>query len=186
MDREFPKQVTLKDGTTALIRKAVPDDAECLLKLFNETVKDDRYVLTTIEDVKEMQMTVEKEVEWIKNHDKDGSVVLVGQVGESIAGLVGFENGNRKRNSHTSELHISVLKQYRGVGLGKALIDNALQWARRDPLIEKVCLCVFADNDRAISLYEKIGFVEEGRKVREIKRSPNDYVDIILMYKFVK
>jgi RimJ/RimL family protein N-acetyltransferase len=40
--------------------------------------------------------------------------------------------------------------------------------------------------DRAISLYKKYGFVEEGRHKRDIKLSPNQYIDTILMGRFVK
>lgn len=37
----------------------------------------------------------------------------------------------------------------------------------------------------AIALYKKMGFIEEGRKVREFKISDTEYVDDVLIYKLV-
>ncbi len=51
--------------------------------------------------------------------------------------------------------------------------------------IEKVCLDVFAANSDAIGLYKKIGFAEEGRHSRDIKRGAEDYVDTVTMYRFL-
>jgi ribosomal protein S18 acetylase RimI-like enzyme len=48
-----------------------------------------------------------------------------------------------------------------------------------------VSLGVFSTNQRAISLYKKMGFVEEGRKIKEFKMSEREYVDDIIMYKMV-
>ena len=34
--------------------------------------------------------------------------------------------------------------------------------------------------------YQKLGFTEEGGWIRDIKRVPEDYVDTVVMYRFVK
>jgi ribosomal protein S18 acetylase RimI-like enzyme len=65
------------------------------------------------------------------------------------------------------------------------LLTALLEWAERNPLIEKVSLGVFSTNYRAISLYKSMGFIEEGRKIKEFKTSENEYIDDILMYKLV-
>ena len=80
---------------------------------------------------------------------------------------------------------MSISENYRGMGIGKTLIKTLLDWAENHPLIEKVSLGVFSTNHRAISLYKSMGFIEEGRKVKEIKINENKYVDDIIMYKFV-
>jgi RimJ/RimL family protein N-acetyltransferase len=49
-----------------------------------------------------------------------------------------------------------------------------------------VCLDVFAVNEPAIGLYKKLGFIEEGRRIRDIQRGADDYVDTVMMYRFVK
>jgi RimJ/RimL family protein N-acetyltransferase len=49
-----------------------------------------------------------------------------------------------------------------------------------------VSLAVLATNERAIAVYKKLGFVEEGRRIKEIKIGPSQYIDDVLMYKMVK
>lgn len=46
-------------------------------------------------------------------------------------------------------------------------------------------LGVFSTNHRAISLYKKMGFLEEGRKIFEFKLNDGEYIDDVIMYKFV-
>ncbi len=79
-----------------------------------------------------------------------------------------------------------MVKEWRGRGVGTALLKSLLEWATAHPLIEKVWLEVFATNERAIRLYRKLGFVEEGVRPQDIKLGPGRYVDTLAMYKFVK
>jgi RimJ/RimL family protein N-acetyltransferase len=71
------------------------------------------------------------------------------------------------------------------MGIGTALLQTLIDWAEANPLIEKIGMAVFANNERAIRLYRKLGFVEEGRRPREMKLGPGWYVDDVLMYRFV-
>ncbi|MFD1396998.1 GNAT family N-acetyltransferase [Kroppenstedtia eburnea] len=70
-------------------------------------------------------------------------------------------------------------------GLGNLLLKEVFAWAEQNLLIEKVSLGVFSTNQSAIVLYKNMGFVEERRKIKEFKLNDNQYIDDILMYKFV-
>jgi len=96
-----------------------------------------------------------------------------------------FENGPHRRIAHRGTCGFSVAKQWRGKGIGTTLLQTLIEWAGANPLIEKVGLAVFANNEQAIRLYRKLGFVEEGRRPREMKLGPGQYVDDIMMYRFV-
>ncbi len=74
---------------------------------------------------------------------------------------------------------------WRGQGVGTALLSTLLVWAESHATIEKIGLEVFATNRGAIPLYRKLGFVEEGWRIRDVKRGPGDYVDTLSMYRFV-
>jgi len=65
------------------------------------------------------------------------------------------------------------------------LLEKLLKWAELNPYIEKISLGVFSTNESAIALYKKMGFVEEGRKINEIKLNDKQYIDDVLMYKMV-
>ena len=62
---------------------------------------------------------------------------------------------------HTGVLGIGVLSSYRGQGIGKALLETTLNAAKNKGLT-RIELYVRTDNERAIKLYEKFGFVVEG------------------------
>jgi ribosomal protein S18 acetylase RimI-like enzyme len=83
-------------------------------------------------------------------------------------------------------LNLSIQPQYRRCGIATALLEALFRWARKNPIVEKLALAVFTTNVPAIALYKKNGFIEEGRRVKEVKMADGQYVDDILMYKLVK
>ncbi len=186
MGRIEPKEFVLKDGRKGIIRTAEEADAENLLNYLNQVMKDECFFIMTMEDIKEQGLTIEKEKEWIQKHNKEGSIAIVAEINDNIAGLVHVINSPLKRLNHVGVLAVSILEQYRNNGLGSLLMEMIMEWAEKNTILEKIALAVFDNNPRAIQLYHKFGFVEEGRKVKEIKFSIDHYVDSILMYKFVK
>lgn len=78
------------------------------------------------------------------------------------------------------ELGMLVSANWRGRGVGSALMTAAIDWARAHDL-HKLALTVFPHNEAAIALYRKFGFVEEGRLVRHIRRSDGQVWDLIEM-----
>jgi RimJ/RimL family protein N-acetyltransferase len=63
--------------------------------------------------------------------------------------------------AHSGVLGIGLISEYRGRGIGRALLDATLQ-AAKDRAIGRVELTVRVDNERAKRLYEACGFVVEG------------------------
>jgi RimJ/RimL family protein N-acetyltransferase len=80
---------------------------------------------------------------------------------------------------------MSIQEQFTNIGIGSSLIKKLLEWAKKDSGIEKISLEVFSNNKRAIHLYTKLGFAEEGRRKKQVKLGPNEYIDDILMSKFI-
>jgi len=140
----------------------------------------------TITEPGEFDLTEDQEREWIKKHlDSPTSVVLVAEVEGRIVGLLDCECGHRRRLAHRAKLGLTVKKEHRGRGVGSALMQALVDWAEGHATITKLGLAVLATNTAAIGLYRKYGFVEEGRRPREVKIGPDQYVDDILMYRFV-
>jgi ribosomal protein S18 acetylase RimI-like enzyme len=83
--------------------------------------------------------------------------------------------------SHVVRLTIAVHEGHQRQGVGRALINELLRWARSNPYVEKVEPQVRSSNERAIALYRSLGFVEEGRKTRRLKVGPNEYLDDLYM-----
>jgi putative acetyltransferase len=63
---------------------------------------------------------------------------------------------------HVGTLGMGIRSEYRGQGLGRALLLRTLEHALKNE-IYRVTLEAREDNDRAIRLYELVGFKHEGR-----------------------
>jgi RimJ/RimL family protein N-acetyltransferase len=79
-----------------------------------------------------------------------------------------------------AEIAMLVAAERRGRGVGTALLAAAIEWAKEHRL-HKLSLSVFPHNEAAIALYRKFGFVEEGRRVKQIRRTNGDLWDLVDM-----
>jgi RimJ/RimL family protein N-acetyltransferase len=78
------------------------------------------------------------------------------------------------------EIGMMVAADWRGRGVGTALVAAAIDWGRAHGL-HKLTLSVFPHNEAAIALYRKFGFVEEGRRPKQIRRASGELWDLIEM-----
>jgi [ribosomal protein S18]-alanine N-acetyltransferase len=102
------------------------------------------------------------------------SVVAV--AGCQIVGMLHVEG----RRHGFGELGMLVDRDWRGRGVGSALVQAAVSRARGQGL-HKLCLEVFAHNTAAIALYRKSGFVEEGRRAGQYRRASGELWDSVVM-----
>ncbi len=103
-----------------------------------------------------------------------GSVVAV--AGGQLVGMIHVE----ATRHGFGEVGMCVDRDWRGRGVGSALIRAAISLAREQGL-HKLSLEVFAHNAAAIALYQRAGFTEEGRRVRQYRRSSGELWDTIIM-----
>ena len=75
---------------------------------------------------------------------------------------------------------MSVLKEYRNIGIGSELLKRTISWARRKGTLKRIELSVYSSNKNAISFYLKHGFEFEGRRHNSYLYNAI-YVDDILM-----
>jgi RimJ/RimL family protein N-acetyltransferase len=169
-----------KDGRSFTIQNPTADHAEGIINYSKALFASTDQVLTTLD---EYTITVENEKKWIENlNDNPNSLVLIAEMSKTIVGLLFFMPNSKNKNSHTGEFGINVHPDFQGVGVGRVLLENLLMWARTNRQIEKISLQVFATNHSAIKLYERFGFIEEGRHIKAIKQLDGKYVDVLQMY----
>ncbi|MCP3918322.1 MAG: GNAT family N-acetyltransferase [bacterium] len=184
MAQPRPEQVALKDGVTVYLRPPSTEDAQAVLD-FARTVQRDGEGMVLEPD--ESELTVEEEVRWIQEHSEHpDKLVLLALVDERIVGLVNFKPGTRRRLAHRGAFGVSVLPEWRDRGVGTALVRGLLEWAQANPRIHKVSLAVLANNARAIAVYRRLGFVEEGRRRDEVMLGEGEYLDDLLMCRIVR
>jgi RimJ/RimL family protein N-acetyltransferase len=150
----------LNSGATLMIRSAREDDAEMCLDYLRMVAGESDFLSF---GVGELAVTIEEERNVIaKARQSDNSIILIAEVEREMAGLANFQGGSKPRDRHTGELGITVAKKYWGHGIGRELMIALIEWAGKNPLIHKMNLRARADNERAIELYCKLGFIEEG------------------------
>ncbi len=108
-----------------------------------------------------------------------GHPFLIVVDGARIVGWCDVEPVSRPILAHVGVLGMGLLPGYRERGIGRELMAAALDASRARGL-EKVELGVFADNERARRLYERMGFVVEGVRSKRIKIDGR-YRDEVLM-----
>jgi RimJ/RimL family protein N-acetyltransferase len=129
----------------------------------------------------ELSISVSDEEAMLEDSRKATNKIIVLAVVENrVVGCLHFEGGARTRIHHTGEFGVSVLKDYWDQGIGTAMVQELIQWAKATGVIRKLNLRVRSDNDRAVSVYEKIGFIQEGLITREFIISGQFY-DFIYM-----
>jgi RimJ/RimL family protein N-acetyltransferase len=98
---------------------------------------------------------------------------------EAEGEIVGSVHVQASRHGY-GEIGMAVAPEWRGRGVGSALMAAAIDWARERGL-HKLCLSVFPHNQAAIALYRKFGFVEEGRRIKQFRRGSGELWDSIEM-----
>lgn len=79
-----------------------------------------------------------------------------------------------------AHLGMAIPSEHRGVGLGRLLLDSAVQWSR-DRECHKVTLEVWPHNERAHRLYRSAGFEDEGYLKRHYRRKSGALWDAVAM-----
>jgi RimJ/RimL family protein N-acetyltransferase len=101
---------------------------------------------------------------------------LVAEAGGAIVGSLHIE----RSRFGVGDIGMHVVREWRGRGVGSALLEAAIERARADGL-HKLSLEVFPHNEAGLALYRKVGFVEEGRRVRHYRRANGELWDSIVM-----
>ena len=152
--------IPLRDGRQATVRYASEHDAAAIVA-YVEAIAGESDFLTF--GPGDFGMTVEQEVEFLKSlADRSKGMMLKAAVGEEVVGLALLNRAVRPRVRHVADLGLSVRKAFWGSGIGAALCTTIFAEGKRVG-VTKIALRVRADNERAIRLYERLGFAHEGR-----------------------
>lgn len=164
------------------IRKATIEDAHAIVTAEKEIAKTPGYFCSHPSELRE-----EKVVTTIRMlSESEKGIYLVAELAGEIVGHAFLEPLHLKSICHVAQLTIGVHQGWQEKGIGTDLMKELIAWAKQSATIEKIELNVRSSNNRAIALYKKMGFVEEGRLKNRIKVSQNHYIDDVLMALNVK
>ena len=158
------------------IRPGEPADAAELVALSTEVGKEaGGWLLTT--DTWRSASDERRYLRTVRRHPD--AAVFVAVDGDRIVARLSVARDPHPASAHVADLGLIVAAGDRRRGIGRALLDTAVTWARAAG-IRKLELHVFPWNTPAILLYETYGFVHEGRRRGHYRRDDAD-VDALLM-----
>ena len=161
------------------IREATPGDAEQIL-IHNDLIANEPN--NNITRGPGETMTLEEERAFLATSlASDNSVFLIAVLpsGE-IIGVSGLYGGRRNAVRHNGGVGIDVSREWRNKGIGTALLKRIIEWAKASNVITRVELEVMTHNERAIHVYEKLGFKLEGKRLAALYKD-GGYIDIYVM-----
>ncbi|MGD2175728.1 MAG: GNAT family N-acetyltransferase [Candidatus Brocadiaceae bacterium] len=162
-----------------IVREATPDDAAQCIERLQHLVEEPGISFVLLPG--EFDLSVEEERQYLQEHaESDNSVFLVAEAEGRIIGNLGCDGGSRRAVRHVVTLGLSVDEDWRGRGVGSALMERAIEWARDTGIVRRMQLYVFTRNEPAIRLYRKFGFRVEGRRRRAVFRD-GQYLDDYMM-----
>lgn len=173
-----PKQITLKNSKTVVIRQAKVSDAEDLLNCVKIYIPTSKYIPKLESEIK---LTVDQEKDWINSFIiNDNSLLLVAEYEGEIIGNIDLTGSRRKIMEHTAVIGMGMLQEWQHIGLGTALLSMVIEWAKSNPILELIWLQVYTENESGLNLYRKIGFTENGI-IKNFFKQDNRYFHILTM-----
>lgn len=163
------------------IRKVVVGDASGLVKLLEKLDCETNFMMF---EPSERKITTEKQKERLRSMgESQNQEMFVAEVEGEIVGYIVGRGGSANRNRHALYIVTGVLKGYWGRGIGKQLMQALESWATENNF-HRLELTVMSYNKRAVALYTKCGFEQEGIK-RDSLLVNGKYVNEFYMSKLI-
>jgi putative acetyltransferase len=161
------------DKPTITIRRALASDAEAIKKIF----EGQRAVWGTLQLP---YPTTAKWEKWITD-SSEGVFRFVACVENEVVGEFGLDTfPTHPRRKHVGEIGMAVHEDWHGKGVGSAMMQAAIDLADKWLNLSRLELGVYTDNEPAIALYKKFGFVIEGT-MKNFAFRDGQFVDIYSM-----
>ncbi len=174
------KTIRLKNGKTALLRSPQREDAQALLEYIKITAAETIYLLRTPE---ECTMTLAQEESFIVNAvEQPFDVMLLCFVDGELAGNCRIVRHNKIKNRHRADVMIALYQKYWNLGIGTALFQEMISLAKQWGLMQ-LELEVIEGNNRAMALYEKMGFQIVAEKPNAIRLPDGTLLKEFIMVK---
>ena len=159
-----------------VVRRATPADAAALVALGEAVSSEPEGWLITDADWR----SVGDERRYLRaTRRSPNAAVFVAELEGAVVGRLSLARDAHPASPHVADLGLMVATEHRRRGIGRALLERAVEWAE-EAGVEKLELHVFPHNEPAIRLYEDFGFEREGFRRAHYRRGA-ELVDAVLM-----
>jgi len=156
------EKLALRDGRNVIIRPVRMEDAESLMRNANLVRAEEVYIMLDRE-----LGDLQAERRWLAEFDAERNAMFVADAAGEVVGSADCHGGTYAKTRHVGGIGIAIRDGWRGVGLGRILMERILEWMRARGF-KKAELAVFGTNGRARHLYESLGFENEGMSRRHL------------------
>lgn len=176
----YNQTVILNNGKQCLLRNCEEADAQAVYDVFMLTHGQTDFLLTYPD---ENDMDVGHERSFLIEKEKSADEIeICAIIDGKIIGTAGIEAVGRKdKVKHRAEFGIAIEKGSQGFGVGRALTQACIACAKEAGYAQ-LELEVVANNTIAVSLYERLGFIEYGRNPKGFRSRITGWQAVILMY----
>ncbi len=115
--------------------------------------------------------------------NEDNYCLVAVDENDKVVGYTKLAHWTNPRQRHKGRISIAVDANYHRMGIGTLLLTNILDFADNQLKLFKVDLTVQKENEFAVNLYKKFGFVKEGYLKSECV-SDGEYADVFLMARY--
>jgi RimJ/RimL family protein N-acetyltransferase len=172
------RKFTDRKGREVTLRTPRWSDLDDMLTFINGLVEEEAMIAI------DTKKTRDEEIEWLANNlkrlEKDQHMSVVAEVDGLMVGSCEF-TPRYGRMKHYASLGISLRDGYREAGIGQEMMKELEKHAPRLG-VEYMALEVYSINDRAIHVYEKVGYGKIGSYPSGVKYK-GEYVDSVHMVK---
>ena len=154
------------------IRTADPSDAEAILKCYTAPLAARNTLQIPYRSLESVREQLTK--------SGAGDHLLVAEIEGEVVGVIGLHTSSRPRVNHKAEVGMMVRDDWKGKGVGAALMQAVIELADKWLNLTRIELTVFTDNESAIALYRKFGFEIEGT-LRKYAFRDGEFVDAFAM-----
>jgi ribosomal protein S18 acetylase RimI-like enzyme len=177
------KKIQRRNGKEILLRSIRMEDLPSLVEFANSLVEE-REVDPDFGILLDQKQTLESEADsltgWLAAIEKGQQVSVVAETEGKMVGNSQVTRGRQSDEFLHGKLGIAIQKEYRDLGIGLDMMKTLVEQSREAGL-KTIELETFANNPRAIHVYEKVGFKQVGRIPKKIFRKDH-FIDIIVMW----
>lgn len=176
---KYNKTIQLKNGKECILRNGTENDGQEVLDAFNLTHGETEY-LTAYPD--ENSFTAEQEGAFLKGKlESENEIQLLAIVDHKVVGMASISSlGSFYKVSYRADFGVAVEKAYWNMGIGKALLDACIECARTAGYLQ-LELNVVSENEGAVAMYKKAGFVEFGRNPKGSRSRITGFQELVYM-----
>ncbi len=176
MGTDSEGNVYTTDEVDFVVQSASEEDLDDIVDVIDEVAEEHGHIVAA-----SLARRLSHEGTLLRRNEAISRMVFVATVGQEVVGWCHLESSEAAALSHTAELTLGVLAEFRNAGIGTTLMNRALEWAEESGFA-KVYQSLPATNTQAIDFLKANDWVEESRRPDHFNIDDRHVDEVMLAY----